>query len=229
MPEFNGFSPELLKFLKQLSKNNERDWFQQNKPRFESCFMEPALDFIRAMEKPLQKVSPHFTAVAKRSGGSLMRIYRDTRFSKNKAPYKTNMGIHFRHEVGKDVHAPGFYFHIAPGEIFFGAGVWHPDSGAISMIREAIDEDSARWKRIVNGKTLKNNFERHGESLKRPPRGYEKDHPMIDELKRKDHLVLCHLEESDLYDPNLVKLIVERMKQTRPMLRFLCDALHLPS
>ena len=228
MSEFNGFSKELLKFLKQLSQHNDRDWFQENKPRYEEHFMETALSFIRAMEKPLHKISPHFQAIAKRSGGSLMRIYRDTRFSKNKAPYKTNMGIHFRHEVGKDVHAPGYYLHIAPGEVFFGGGVWHPDGGTLSMIREAIDEDGGRWKRIINHKTMKTHFERHGESLKRPPRGYDKDHPLIDELKRKDHLVLCHLKETDLFQGDLVGLIAERMKQARPLLRFLCDAIHLP-
>ena len=133
--KFNGFSREMVKFYSELRENNERDWFNANKQRYLDDVAEPALDFIRAMEAPLKKVSPYFTAIPKRSGGSLLRIYRDTRFSKNKTPYKTNLGIHFRHEVGKDVHAPGFYFHFDLDEVFIGAGVWCPASEPLNKIR----------------------------------------------------------------------------------------------
>ena len=117
-PLFTGFPKDLNDFFTELEVNNNRDWFADNKERYLQNVAQPALDFITAMEKPLKKISPHFTAVAKRSGGSLMRIYRDTRFSKNKTPYKNNLGIHFRHESGKDVHAPGFYFHYSLDESF---------------------------------------------------------------------------------------------------------------
>ena len=137
---FNGFPKDTLKFLTDLSKNNDRDWFNDNKARYEAAFVKPSLEFIAAMEKPLKKISPFLLAVPKKQGGSLMRIYRDVRFSKNKNPYKTNVGIQFRHEAGKDVHAPGLYVHLAPGELFLGAGMWHPDREPLKQIREAIEE-----------------------------------------------------------------------------------------
>lgn len=228
-PIFEGFSTDTVSFLQRLRDNNNRDWFNEHKDQFEEVVREPGLAFIRDMEKPLQKVSPFFTAVAKKSGGSMMRIYRDIRFSKNKTPYKTNLGIHFRHQAGKDVHAPGFYFHIHPDEIFFGAGIWRPETDRLNDIRTIIDDDPARWKRIVNKKKFRETFDRVGESLKRPPRGFDPNHALIDELKRKDHLCQIHLTENDILDRNLIDVIAVHMKSAMPFVRFLCDALHLPS
>ncbi|MEL7500361.1 MAG: TIGR02453 family protein [Planctomycetota bacterium] len=226
---FEGFSKDTFKFFSQLEKNNNRDWFQEHKPWYEEVVLFPAMKFVEDMEKPLKKISPAFTAVAKRSGGSIMRIYRDTRFSKDKTPYKTNLGIHFRHEQGKNVHAPGFYFHIDRKEIFFGAGIWHPESAAIKKIRFLIDDDQKRWKRVTSTKKFKNEFERHGASLKRPPRGFEADHPMIDDLKRKDHIAMTSLSRTDVYDRTLINKVAANMKGCMAYVRFLCDALHLPS
>jgi len=149
---FEGFPKDSIKFFKDLEKNNNRDWFAENKSRYEEVVLNPALELVTEMAEPLKKVSPHFVAVPKRSGGSLMRIYRDTRFSKDKTPYKTNLGVHFRHEDGKDVHAPGFYFHIDAHEIFVGAGMWRPDSKTLGMIRTLIDDDPKYWKRSKNAK-----------------------------------------------------------------------------
>ena len=118
MVEFEGFQPTLLAFLRDLKANNNRDWFNAHKPDYEQLVREPALGFISAMGPPLAKFAPMFVAVPRKSGGSLMRVYRDTRFSRDKTPYKTNVGIQFRHEYGKDVHAPGYYFHIDPDQVF---------------------------------------------------------------------------------------------------------------
>jgi hypothetical protein len=107
-----SFGPELLSFLTDLRANNNREWFAANKDRYEEDLVEPALAFINAFAPRLEKISPHFRADARPSGGSLFRIYRDTRFSKDKTPYKTNLGIHFRHERSKNAYAPGFYLHI---------------------------------------------------------------------------------------------------------------------
>ena len=116
--DFKGFKPTVLSFLKELSENNNRNWFNQNKQRYEDDVLIPVFDFISAMSEPLTSISLHYTAIPKRIGGSLMRIYRDTRFAKDKTPYKTNIGIQFRHQLAKDVHSPGYYLHIAPDEIF---------------------------------------------------------------------------------------------------------------
>ena len=228
MPAFNGFSKDLVKFLKQLQKNNDRDWFKANKSRYESDVQLPALEFIAAMEKPFKKLSPYFRVVAKKSGGSLMRVYRDTRFSKDKTPYKTNVGIHFRHEAGKDVHAPGFYFHIEPKEVFIGAGVWHPDSAALKKIRTWIVTEPSKWKRITRSKKLLSTFVIHGDTLKRPPRDFDPEHELIADLKMKDHMVLANLKHSELQSKDVVKNVCALFKQTKPYVQFLCDALRLP-
>lgn len=227
--EFSGFPAGFFKFYKELSKNNERDWFNENKERYLSQVVDPSLEFIAAIEPKLRKVSPHFLAIPKRSRGSLMRIYRDTRFSKNKQPYKTNLGINFRHEMGKNVHAPGFYFHYGLDEVFLGAGVWGPDKEPLSKIRLTIDDHAARWKRVTRAKKFRDMFELGGSTLKRPPRGYDAEHPLLDDLKRKDHVAMTQLTAADMKTPEIVDITIDRMKRVMPYVRFLCDALHLPS
>ncbi len=222
------FTPELFKFLDQLAKNNDRDWFEKNKHRYEEHLRTPALEFISALEAPLKKISPHFKTVPKKVGGSLMRIYRDVRFSKDKSPYKNNLGIHFRHEQGKDVHAPGFYFHVDSKEIFVGAGIWHPDNTALTQIRDAIDNDPAAWKKAARNKTMLSKFEPRGDTLKRPPRGFDADHPLIVDLKLKDHIVLASLKRSEVTGSRMLSNFVSLLKTTRPYMRFLCDSLRLP-
>ena len=105
------FTRKTFGFLRDLAENNDRDWFQANKGRYEEEVKEPALEFIRDFSEPLKALSPHFKADPRANGGSLFRIYRDTRFSKDKSPYKTFTGIQFRHDLGKDAHTPGFYLH----------------------------------------------------------------------------------------------------------------------
>ena len=122
------FTPDLFKFLGDLADNNEREWFHTNKARYDASVKEPALDFIEEFTKPLAKISPHFEANARASGGSLFRIHRDTRFGTDKTPYKINTGLHFRHERAKDAHAPGFYLHLQPRQSFMGIGIWRPES-----------------------------------------------------------------------------------------------------
>lgn len=172
------FSPQLFEFLIDLTGNNDREWFNSNKPRYEEFVREPARAFIRAMATPLSKISRHLTADDRKLGGSLMRVYRDTRFSKDKTPYKTNVGIQFRHAAGKDVHAPGLYVHIALDSTFLGAGVWAPDGPALEKIRGKIDSEPKRWRRIMADDAFASLFEPRGSSLKRPPSGFAKDHPV---------------------------------------------------
>lgn len=222
---FQGFPADMEKFLSELSRHNNRTWFEANRQRYEDSVRGPALEFIAAMAGPLAKLSPHFVAIPKKIGGSLMRIHRDLRFSKDKKPYKTNLGIHFRHVAGKDVHAPGFYFHVDPREVFLGAGVWHPDSETLSNIREAIDDEPAAWKRAKGNKTFRAQFELGGESLKRPPRGYEADHPLLEDLKRKDHIALCTWDHEDLLQPTIVQDVIAAFRTTKTYMAFLCKSI----
>jgi len=218
------FSEATFSFLKELAANNNRDWFGDNKVRYESDVREPALAFIRAMKPELSRFAPHFMAVDKKVGGSLMRIYRDVRFSKNKQPYKTNIGIQFRHEVGKDVHAPGFYLHIEAHEVFVGAGIWHPDSDTLKKIRSYIDVHPTRWEDGRGDVGFAKAYSLAGDSLVRAPKGYEADHPMIEDLKRKDFIGIAPLMPELLLQDDLIGLISSYFETATPFMQQLCRA-----
>ena len=153
-----------------------------------------------------------------------MRIYRDTRFSKDKTPYKTNLGIQFRHEAGKNVHAPGFYFHVDKDQVFVGAGVWHPDNPTLKKIRIRIDDDQAGWKRAKNGKRFRQTFELHGDSLKRPPQGFDPEHPLIDDLKRKDFICVEEFTEAAACKPGFIDRVEASCSAAGPFVKFLTEA-----
>ena len=219
--------PELLRFLKQLSANNNRAWFQENKDRYERDVREPLLRFIEAFEPRLEKISPHFVADARKTGGSLFRIHRDTRFSRDKSPYKTHAGVQFRHERAKDVHAPGFYLHIEPKEAFIGVGIWHPDSDTLKLLRDAIVENPAKWKRAKSAKAFAEQFELAGDSLKRAPKGYDPDHPLIEDLKRKDFIAVTKLKEKELTANNFLDRFTKTCTAAKPFMRYLAEAVGL--
>ena len=221
------FTKEGMSFLKKLSKNNTREWFHENKSDYEDLIRTPALNFIDDMENDLSHLSPHFLAIAKKVGGSLMRVHRDVRFSKDKSPYKTNIGIQFRHEMGRDVHAPGFYVHVEPDECFVGVGIWRPDSLALGKIRDAIVEKDKDWLITVNDKKFRRNFDLSGESLKTGPRGYDKNHALINDLKRKDFIAISHFDEKSMFGKNFKQQVVKRFTDAEPYMQFLCKALLL--
>ncbi len=218
------FTPALFKFLRELRANNNRDWFQANKGRYEASVKDPALHFISEFGPHLAKISPHFSADPRPVGGSLFRIYRDVRFSKDKSPYKTAVGIQFRHKTGRDAHAPGFYLHLEPGEVFAAAGMWHPDGPSLKAIRDAIVADPARWKRVLGRKTFKEGFELGGDSLKRPPRGYDPEHPLVDDLRRKDFIAYTGLTQKEVTGAGFPQALAGRYRQTSAFVSFLCDA-----
>ncbi|MEX1368648.1 MAG: DUF2461 domain-containing protein [Nannocystaceae bacterium] len=221
---FPGFPPDLFQFLAELGLNNEREWFEPRKARYEESVREPALAFIRAMAPRITALSPHFQAIDKKVGGSLMRPYRDVRFSKDKTPYKTNVGIQFRHASGKDVHAPGLYLHLEPGSCFVGGGLWHPDAEPLASIRRRIADEPDAWLRVRDEPSFRRAFELSGESLKRPPRGFDAEHPCIEDLKRKDHVAMTSVSVRMLTSPSALDEITELLMASRNYLRFLCDA-----
>ena len=223
-----AMTPTLFEYLEQLADNNNRPWFLENKGRYEKDVLEPAMAFIRTFGPRLKRISPYFVASDRRVGGSLMRVYRDTRFVKGGEPYKTNVGIQFRHEQGRDIHAPGFYVHIAPGECFLAVGLWRPDSMALGHIRQAIVEWPDRWKRVRDGKKFLERFSLDGGSLKRPPRGFPADHPWIEDLKRTDFIGVEELAEKNVLDKGFLDYVAASFTTSRPFMRFLCDALKVP-
>ena len=226
--EFDRFRPTLFKFLEQLAANNNRPWFQENKLRYERDVLEPAMAFIRDFQPRLKRISPYFVASDRRVGGSLMRVYRDARFSRHGQPYKTNVGIQFRHEFGQDIHAPGFYVHITPEECFLAVGVWRPDPVSLRQIRQAIVEWPDRWRRASHDRKFRERFTLDGGSLKRPPRGFPSDHFWIEDLKRTDFIGLEELAERDVLNKGFLDHVAASFAASRPFMRFLCDALTVP-
>lgn len=221
------FGRGLFRFLEELSENNDRAWFEENKARYESEVREPALEFIRAMAPHVTQLSPHLLVSDSKAGGSLMRIHRDVRFSGDKSPYKTNVGIQFRHEQGKDVHAPGLYLHIDPKEIFLGAGMWRPASPALAAVRKSIDEDPTAWKKARDDARFRESWQIEGDSLKSVPRGYAKDHPLIDDLRRTDHIAAVRLKRSDITRTDAVPFIADLFARAKPYLAWQARALGL--
>lgn len=221
------FTKETFAFLSALEANNEREWFTAHQQEYEDLVRTPALDFISDMSDEMPAISRHFLAQPKKVGGSLMRVYRDTRFSKDKTPYKTNIGIQFRHEVGKDVHAPGYYLHIAPDECFVGVGLWHPDADVLFKIRSAIVEKPEAWKAARDDKAFCKHFSQEGDSLANAPRGFAKDHPLLEDLKRKDFIGLASLSQANITSAKLRPQVVEHFRAAAPYMSFLCKALDL--
>src|SRR5216117_84989 len=142
-------TPCMFRFFSELARNNDREWFEANKRRYIEEVRDPLVRFIEAFGPKLARISAHMVADPRPVGGSLFRIYRDTRFSKDKTPYKTHTGISFRHEQAKDIHAPVFYLHLDPGHVFAGAGIWHPDGPTLARIRDAIVSEPDRWQEVV--------------------------------------------------------------------------------
>ena len=228
MGEFVGFPKQCMPFLSELKANNTREWFNQHKAEYETSVREPALAFIADAAPQLVKISPHFRAIPKKSGGSLMRVYRDTRFSSEKSPYKTNIGIQFRHALGKDVHAPGFYLHIEPGACFIGVGIWRPESAVLTKIRDFLIDNPAAWKKAKAYRPFNSNFVLEGDSLQRPPRGYPKEHELMEDLKRKDFIACRPFGDAEIGRKGFLQMAIGGFQQSDPFMRYLCAALEVP-
>ena len=222
------FGPELFEFLLELRANNDRDWFGANKGRYEQQVKEPLLRFIEDFEPYLHSISGHFVADARANGGSMFRIYRDVRFSKDKTPYKTQAAVHFRHEAGRSAHAPGFYLHLAPDEVFAGVGIWRPDSAAVGRIRERMVEDPAGWESAVQDPGFVEAFDLAGDSLKRPPKGFDPEHPHIEDLKRKDHVATCTFDEGEATAAGFIDSFAYACRTASLYMEFLTRAVGLP-
>ena len=228
MTDFNGFPKDFFNFFRDLAQNNNRPWFNENKARYYESVVNPISEFIVCMAPRLKKISPHYIADPKPHGGSMFRIYRDVRFSKDKSPYKTHAGVHFRHAAGKDAHAPGFYVHLAPDGLYFGGGVWRPPTAHLGRIRDFIVDNPRAWGRVTRARKILEVGGIQGDSLKRPPRGFEADHEFIDDLKRKSFYVMTEAPSSHALDPGFVDEVGEAFSRAAPLSRFITTALDVP-
>lgn len=221
------FTNKTFQFLNDLAANNEREWFKANQDRYEADVREPALDFIEDFAESLFKVSPHFVADPRKQGGSLFRIHRDTRFSKDKTPYKTHTGVHFRHVATKDdVHAPGFYLHIEPRECWAGIGMWQPSTANALKIRTAISENPDEWKKAAYGKRFTDVFElSDGNKLQRPPKGFDPEHRHVEDLKRRDFTAGSRISQRRVTSGSFLDEYAAMCKTATPYMRFLSGAI----
>lgn len=222
------FTDATFAFLEDLADNNERDWFRDNQDRYEEYARGPALAFIEDFGEPLLKISPHLVADPRKVGGSLFRIQRDTRFGKDKTPYKTHVGIQFRHVASEDVHAPGLYIHLDPAGSYAGVGLWRPATPNAYAIREAIAADPAGWKKAAHGKRFTDTFD-HGdpERLVRVPKGFDPDHPFVDDIRRKDFTAGTRLSKRTVTGSTFLADYTAICRTAKPFLQFLCGAVEV--
>jgi uncharacterized protein (TIGR02453 family) len=217
------FSPEFFKFLKALSRNNNRKWFQKNKPRYEKVVFQPSLRFIKDASSQLKTISPYLVADPKPFGGSLFRIYRDIRFSKDKSPYKTNVAMEFWHKKRGKKSYTGLYLHMSPGQSFVGAGIWHPDALTLNKVRRAIVSEPEAWRQVKQS-----GLEIEGDSLKRSPSGFDPNHPFIEDLKLKDLTAGVRFSNAQVTSPGFMEDFIKAGKKLNPLNEFLADVLGLP-
>lgn len=211
----HGFiTPELFRFLAQLARNNNREWFEKNKQRYIDEVRDPLCVFVEAVGPKLRKLHPDVVADPRPNGGSLFRIYRDTRFSKDKTPYKTHAALRFRCGP-KDAPVPGFYLGLEPGSAFVAAGTWHPQNETLRALRDAIDRDGAAWK-----KARKVGLD-DAETFQRPPRGFDADHPFIDDLKRKSFTTSFGFSEKQACAKDFPERFVKACRSFKPLVDFL--------
>lgn len=222
-----SFTPAYFAFFRDLKRNNNRPWFEKNKARYERDVRDRLVDFVIAAGPRLKKISSHFIADPRPVGGSVFRIYRDIRFSKDKTPYKTAGAVHFPHEH-RGGSAPGFYLHLEPGGVYSGVGMWHPDTAALSKVRDAIVAEPKRWSSVTTAKAFTNTLTMEGRVLKVPPRGYPKDHPLVEDLKRTDFTAGHSFSEKEACAPDFLDRFIETCRAAAPFTKFLTDALELP-
>lgn len=221
MPTQPYFAPQLFAFLKALKRNNRRPWFEKHRDEFVCYAKEPCVRFVLDFGPHLHQISPYLQADPRTDRGSIFRIYRDTRFSHDKRPYKTHVAMHFSHP-GKDVHSPGFYLHIEPGGCFAAAGLWHPESPTLLKVRNSICARADEWREVRH-------LVNWGDAsrLTRPPRGFPCDHEFIDDLKLRDIGVSIDLTDAQVTSPRFMQTWVKACKKMAPLARFLSDAVGL--
>lgn len=215
-----SFTPDLFAFLRDLKHHNNRDWFEKNRSRYQAAVETPMLEFIHQVGERLPATCPGYTADARRVGGSMFRIYRDTRFSPDKSPYKTWMAARFTPRRAKrGTHTPSFYLHLGLEDSFGGGGIYHADLAILTRIRQRIVSHPKAWRAVLeSGITLE------GDRLKRPPAGYDPKHPFIEDLKRKDLYAFTEFTEAQVTSPKFIDRFMRACADVAPLVGFLTEA-----
>lgn len=221
---FNGFPNEAIQFFKDLRKNNQREWFQAHKKDYEQCVLAPAEAFVEALGERLQTISPTIQAIPKTTGGSIMRIYRDVRFSKDKSPYKTNLGIIFWEGDGKKTENPGFYFHLDADGTFFGGGLNRSPKAFMVPFRDALIDERLGAKFEAALQRLQAGYEVRGEQYKSVPQGYDPEHKRADLLRYKGLFISTpEITLAQVASPGLVDICFAHSQVMAPVHHWLVE------
>lgn len=209
-----------FQFLKDLGNNNNRDWFAEHKKRYEQEHKQ----IILFADVLLQKMREHDNIETETGKKSLHRIYRDTRFSKDKTPYKVNFSGSFKRAT--KLLRGGYYFHLEPGNVFVGGGFWGPEPADLKRVREDIAADDSELRKIISSASFKKYFgELKGEQLKTAPKGFEKDHPAIDLLRYKQFLIGHNFTDEQALAPDFADQVNEVFKAMRPFFNYMSEVL----
>lgn len=212
------FTDETLRFLRGLKKNNDRQWFGASKSIYESAVKAPLLAFASSLSESIATVAPEYATAPEKA---VQRIYRDIRFSPNKTPYRTELGILFTHRgLGKDAGS-GVYISLSPEKVLVAGGLYQQDSRGLNTIRQHLLGNLDEFGKLLKGKALRSTFgPLHGESLKRPPRGIPADHPSIDLLKQTQWLLAANLPPESMTEPGFEKAVFGHVRTLLPFVRF---------
>ncbi|HEY6849222.1 MAG TPA: DUF2461 domain-containing protein [Terracidiphilus sp.] len=214
--------PEGLKFLKGLDKNNDREWFNERKAVYEAELKEPMLAIIRKVTNAMMEFAPHHVRPAEKS---LFRIYRDTRFSNNKLPYKTHVAAWWSHTGMDKTSGAGYYFQVSPKGVVVAAGAYMPEKEQLAAIRHWMLDNHGEFRKLLNRPAVKKTFtEFEGEALTRPPKGFPPDHPAIDLIKCKQWGLSTTLPVETALATNFSETLTKHFRLLRPIV----DALNEP-
>jgi uncharacterized protein (TIGR02453 family) len=216
---FAGFPEEAAKFLKSLKRNNRRDWFQPRKHQYEQHVRGPMLELVEALNRGLARFAPEFVTEPKKA---IFRIYRDTRFSHDKTPYKTHIAATFSRRGPGRLGTGGFYLSVSPEGVDVGGGIYHPEPDVMFLVRTHIAANHEELRRILAAKktrTLMGGLQ--GDELTRAPKGFDACHPAVDLIKKKDWFLYTTLDASLATKPKVYDEILERFRATAPMIEFL--------
>lgn len=223
-PPFDGFPKEGIAFLRRLKRNNNREWFARHKSEYEDLVKAPMQSLVASLRPHFERFAPEYELNPRTA---IFRIYRDTRFSSDKTPYKTHVAAHFvLRGAPKGFLGSGYYMEVEPGGAYVGAGIYKPESDQLKKIRAAIDRRPKEFLAIVQAPAFKKRFGKlEGNTLQRMPKGYDDDHPMGEWLKLKQFFTGSSMPEVMAIRASFVKEAAAVCETLTPLVRFLNEAL----
>jgi uncharacterized protein (TIGR02453 family) len=214
--------PEALTFLRNLARHNDREWFKPRKATFDAELKEPMLAILRRVSEAMESFAPDYVRPAEKC---LFRIYRDTRFSNNKLPYKTHVAAWWMPDGFKKTSGAGFYFHVSAKETVVAAGAWMPDKDQLAAIRRWLLDHHAEFRKLLRTAALRKAFDEfEGNALTRPPKGFPSDHPAMDLIKCRQWGLSTTLPATAALEPDFAKLLIRHFRLATPVV----DALNTP-